>query len=167
MKTKALTGVFLCFIGSFGTLLTYGLGVILNWRELAGFLSALTIPYIIGIIFIVPADQDLTDNLTTASATTSSERKRSFEVTETKTDLGKSAALLMDTNADKMFCEIQTKDERSLCQSPAVLFAQEVKSCLTSVPMWTGMIMMLFYQFGGYNVVTFYSSTIIATSVDG
>jgi len=40
--------------------------------------------------------------------------------------------------------------------------AAQLKDGLCCSQLWTGLVIMLFYQFGGYNVVTFYASTIIA-----
>ena len=58
-QTKSLAGATLCLIGNAGTLLTYGLGVVLDWRQLAGALACLAMPYILGLIFVVPNENDM------------------------------------------------------------------------------------------------------------
>ena len=54
-----MAGVSLCTIGNAGTLLTYGLGVVLEWRQLAGVLACLALPYIIGLLTCVPNDDNV------------------------------------------------------------------------------------------------------------
>ena len=54
-----MAGATLCLIGNAGTLLTYGLGVVLDWRQLAGALACLAMPYILGLIFVVPNENDM------------------------------------------------------------------------------------------------------------
>ena len=41
------------------------------------------------------------------------------------------------------------------------ILAIKIKEGLCCIALWNGLAMMLFYQFGGYNVVTFYASEII------
>ena len=53
-RQKVLCGVLLSVLGNLGTLLTYVLGVFLNWRELAMTLMFLSVPYLLGILFFVP-----------------------------------------------------------------------------------------------------------------
>ena len=147
-KTKAIAGLLPCLIGNSGTLFTYMMGCFLNWRQLAGLLSLLTVPYIIGIMAVVPKDSQLLDSL-------DFERKDSYDVILTSKKAIQDESFL-----------VQIRDSCS-SKSPVKQLAKEVKDSLTSVPLWTGLIMMLFYQFGGYNVITFYSSTIISASATG
>jgi hypothetical protein len=54
-RQKALCGVLLSVLGNLGTLLTYVLGVFLDWRTLALALMTLSLPYVVGIL--VPLSQ--------------------------------------------------------------------------------------------------------------
>ncbi len=46
----------LAVVGNFGTLLTYIIGIFVNWRQLAAILLLFSIPYIIGLVALVPND---------------------------------------------------------------------------------------------------------------
>jgi hypothetical protein len=49
-----MCGVLLSVLGNLGTLLTYLLGVFLPWRGLALTLMLISIPYLLGILLLVP-----------------------------------------------------------------------------------------------------------------
>ncbi len=53
LKAKAICGVLLSLVGNFGTLVTYTLGIFLNWRELAAILLTFAVPYVIGKTMIL------------------------------------------------------------------------------------------------------------------
>ena len=53
-RQKAVCGVLLCCMGTFGTLLTYILGVFWAWRPLAFSQIFLALPYVFGMLLLVP-----------------------------------------------------------------------------------------------------------------
>ena len=56
-KVQKVSSVLLCLVGNAGTLVTYTIGIFVNWRQLA-FISLLTsIPYVIGLVTLLPTDQ--------------------------------------------------------------------------------------------------------------
>jgi len=198
-KTKSMAGVGLSLIGNAGTLLTYGLGVVLSWRELAGTLTCLAAPYILGLILIVPSDDKLALMTSSSSTTptdmrtrTSSSSSSSSTTAETTTTMVKS--VVVTVTADEFGSDVMGKSDVinntihskaipkslediyiQLQPAPITTTTQKTKSwigsridevvdCLRCSAWWTGLIVMLFYQFGGYNVITFYASTIISAN---
>ena len=155
-------------IGNAGTLLTYGLGVVLNWRQLAGVLACLAVPYVLGLIFIVPneedniqTDQDGSSTITKNIVVTLSDKGGCIN----NNVLGKPVQSIMDpslSSQDSIYLQLKTPGDNR-CEWFRIL-AVKVKEALCSRALWNGLVMMLFYQFGGYNVVTFYASTIIGSS---
>ena len=56
LQSKAICGVLLSLVGNAGTLTTYTLGIFLNWRQLAASLLAFALPYIFGLLLVLPND---------------------------------------------------------------------------------------------------------------
>ena len=56
VKEKAVCGVLLALVGNFGTLVIYLVGIMLNWRQLAGFCLICSCPYVLGLIICLPND---------------------------------------------------------------------------------------------------------------
>ena len=55
-KEKAICGVIMSLIGNFGTLIVYIFGIFLNWRQLAMVCVLCGVPYILGLIVVLPND---------------------------------------------------------------------------------------------------------------
>ena len=149
-QIKALAGASLCVLGNAGTLLTYGLGVVLGWRELAAVAICLGAPYVLGVLFVIPSDD-------------------AFDFIEQQDDSTKDIIVTFseDTKVVKPFATDSEGHPISLEPRKKTVLTKvwaEVKQCLSCNSWWAGLILMIFYQFGGYNVVTFYSSTIINES---
>ena len=49
-------GALLCLVGNAGTLVTYTIGVFVNWRQLAFISLIISIPYVIGLVICLPND---------------------------------------------------------------------------------------------------------------
>ena len=56
LQTKAVCGVLLSLVGNAGTLITYTIGIFVNWRQLAFILVLLAFPYVVGLIIFLPND---------------------------------------------------------------------------------------------------------------
>ena len=56
MQSKAVCGVLLSLVGNAGTLITYTIGIFVNWRQLAFILFTLAFPYVVGLIIFLPND---------------------------------------------------------------------------------------------------------------
>ena len=64
------------------------------------------------------------------------------------------------SSQESIYMELERHDDS--CQSEWFrILAIKIKEGLCCIALWNGLAMMLFYQFGGYNVVTFYASEII------
>ena len=46
----------LSLVGNAGTLITYTIGIFVNWRQLAFILVLLAVPYVVGLIIFLPND---------------------------------------------------------------------------------------------------------------
>lgn len=62
VKSKAIAGVLLSLVGNAGTLITYTLGIFLNWRQLAAASLAFAVPYVLGLITFLPNDMPILSN---------------------------------------------------------------------------------------------------------
>jgi len=167
-RTKSMAGVSLCIIGNAGTLLTYGLGVLCNWRQLAGVLACLAFPYTIGLLFVVPDDNELENNLISEESSGEMTKNLILKLSEEGTmnnnnTLGEKGAMMSDDCT--IYHQLRTPE---IARKPVPVMFQglmmTIKDALCCGPLWVGLLMMLFYQFGGYNVITFYASTIIAST---
>ena len=57
VKQRAVAGTVLSLLGNGGTLIAYILGVFLEWRMLAAVLTTFGLPYIAGVIFLLPTEE--------------------------------------------------------------------------------------------------------------
>ena len=55
-QTRKLLGGALCLVGNLGTLITYFIGIFVNWRQLAFIMFSFAIPYVLGILIFLPKD---------------------------------------------------------------------------------------------------------------
>ena len=49
-------GIIISLLGNFGTFYIYAFGLFLNWRQLALVATLSAVPYVLGMIFILPDD---------------------------------------------------------------------------------------------------------------
>ena len=49
-------GIIMSLVGNTGTFYIYAFGLFLNWRQLAMVASLSVIPYVLGMIFVLPDD---------------------------------------------------------------------------------------------------------------
>ena len=56
LKERTIVGIIISLLGNFGTFYIYAFGLFLNWRQLALVASLSTVPYILGMIFVLPDD---------------------------------------------------------------------------------------------------------------
>ena len=106
IKAKAICGVLLSLVGNLGTLITYTCGIFLNWRQLAAVLLTFALPYIFGLVLVLPNDfprskePSKEENGTLAKKTSSTE-EQFFDVSIGATDQ-KVCTLLL--KVDLIFC---------------------------------------------------------------
>ena len=56
LKEQTIVGIIMSLLGNSGTFYIYAFGLFLNWRQLALVASLSAVPYVMGMIFILPDD---------------------------------------------------------------------------------------------------------------
>ena len=56
LKEQTIVGIILSLLGNSGTFYIYAFGLFLNWRQLALVASLSAVPYVLGMIFVLPDD---------------------------------------------------------------------------------------------------------------
>ena len=56
LKEQTIVGIIMSLLGNSGTFYIYAFGLFLNWRQLALVASLSAVPYVLGMIFVLPDD---------------------------------------------------------------------------------------------------------------
>ena len=56
LKEQTIVGIIMSLLGNSGTFYIYAFGLFLNWRQLALVASLSAVPYVMGMIFVLPDD---------------------------------------------------------------------------------------------------------------
>lgn len=152
-KQRAVCGVLLSVMGNLGTLLTYVVGIFVNWRQLAVILMFPSLPYIVGLVAVLPDDSKkciLGRHLRLA--------KDSMSTTKEYLDDNDDESQILRVNTGEY--QIYKNQEQ---QKAKLQWNNKIPMINTSVvrPLAIGCVFMFFYQFAGYNVVSYYAASIL------
>ena len=170
-QTRKLLGGALCLVGNLGTLITYFIGIFVNWRQLAFIMFSFAIPYVLGILIFLPKDYKSTKIHTIDIATIENCMKNSEDSKRSGSseNSGNSKNSRDSKNSGNSKDTIDSKNSRESKNSGnsknSVNFNNSSNSQLPEVFKYKKLYLcsgiILFYQFAGCNVITKYASTIL------
>eukprot|EP00095_Tigriopus_kingsejongensis_P010443 maker-scaffold294_size218657-snap-gene-1.27 protein:Tk10443 transcript:maker-scaffold294_size218657-snap-gene-1.27-mRNA-1 annotation:"sugar transporter 8" len=143
-KQRAIAGVLLSVSGYSGTLITYILGVFLDWRQLALASMLFAIPFVMGMIFIVPESPQY--------HIMRGQRIKALKIRSKLYGSVNSWSYLQEQSQNSS--TFTTNDEFKGTREPPPLSKSMRKLTIS-------MVLVLFYQFAGYNIINFYAASIL------
>ena len=147
LKEQTIVGIILSLLGNSGTFYIYAFGLFLNWRQLALVASLSAVPYVLGMIFVLPDDFPYQKYVV---------RRRNHKRFENV------SLLLM-----KKFSICQLNDNSILQQlsqdsSPKnISIMDQVRALICNMNLLICIGMMGFYQFAGYGLIVGFAGKIL------